>query len=84
MNLKVMSFLGTGDINLLNVSSQEYNDPYTLVLNLKEVEPLPLATILPAIQGSALIALEGGRYFYRHLGTSMEVSSVVAWWLLYI
>jgi len=85
LGMPVMSFKGSGDINLLGVENASV---YDIVLNLKAIPSVTLEEILPALEDSALVAVHAPdgqqRYYYRHRGEAFEVDSVVAWWLLYL
>lgn len=88
LDLPIMTFVGSGEINLLDIDPERFSDPFEIFSNLDVVPSISLRTLLPAIDGSALIAVlaEGNevRYYYRHLGEAFEVTSVVAWWLVYL
>jgi len=85
LDMPVMSYAGTGDINLFDIDNAGV---YDIVLHLRTIPSITLREILPALEGSLLVAVcaQNGqqRYYYRDAGGAFEVDSVVAWWLLYL
>ena len=88
LDLPIMTFTGSGEINLLDIDPDRFSDPFEILSNLDVVPSVSLRTLLPAIEGSALIAVLAEdnevRYYYSHLGDAFEVTSIVAWWLVYL
>jgi hypothetical protein len=88
LGLNVMSFGMTGEVNLLEINPADYPSPYDILLDLKEIPTLKLREIEGALGPYQLVVVndpsEGFRYYYRSGGESMEIPSVIAWWLLYI
>jgi hypothetical protein len=85
LDMPVMSYAGTGDINLFDIDNAGV---YDIVLHLRTIPSITLREILPALEGSLLVAVcaPNGqqRYYYRDARGAFEVDSVVAWWLLYL
>lgn len=88
LDLPIMTFTGSGEINLLEIDPDRFSDPFEILSNLDVVPNIPLRAFVSAVEGSALIAVsaEDGDvfYYYRHRGEAFEVTSVVAWWLMYL
>tara|TARA_A100001015_G_C15035004_1_gene735624 strand:+ start:788 stop:3343 length:2556 start_codon:yes stop_codon:yes gene_type:complete len=88
LDLPIMTFTGSGNINLLQISPDRFSDTFEIFQNLTEIPNISLRTFLSATQDSVLVAVHDGekgvRYYYKHLGDGFEVNSILAWWLLYL